>query len=391
MQPNTPQSDPPPTPGSPVGSPPPTQNLTHQEAAANIIRRQIDTTFQAAPSEHETANPYQRTHQPSTTPTPEQWQQYHSAWQDYYQKYYERYYVGHIHQARQAIAAQNTAPARQVFGSTDTAEPGSLDKDEALFELRHQLLDSVQKKVVQVRKSRHFIPIAAAFAVMLLFSFLQYNQLLIANVQAYVSPGNINPENIIVDPNTSTTVDPALTNIVIPKINVDAPVDYNAQPDYDSQMAAMKNGLAYFGIAGASSKPGQVGNTPVAGHSSNDVLEAGSYKFIFAQLDKVQPGDAVYANYQGTRYTYVVTKKEVVLPTEVSRLVYATDKPVLTLITCTPLGTAQKRLLVTAEQVNPSPASASKPTDSNTGSDSSKVSEMAGTAPTIFERLFGAR
>jgi sortase A len=355
-----------------------------QEAAANVVRGQIDNVYdQPVAASDQGANPYQRTHQQSPQPTPEQWQQYHSAWQDYYQKYYERYYVGHIHQARQAIAAQGTAPAQQF------ASGNSVDTDEAVRDLRHQLRDTVQKKASEVRKSRHFIPIAAAFSVMLLFVFLQYNQLLIANVQAYISPGAIDPQNIIVDPNTSIAVDPALTNIIIPKINVDAPVDYNATPDQPSQLAAMKNGLAYFGIAGANSKPGQVGNTPIAGHSSNDVLESGSYKFIFAQLEKVEAGDIIYANYQGTRYTYTVTKKEVVLPTEVSRLVYATDKPLITLITCTPLGTAQKRLLVTAEQVNPSPAAAAKPaaqTDS-----SASTTEMAGTSPTIFERLFGAR
>lgn len=356
-----------------------------QEAAANVVRGQIDSVYgqPTAASPEQEVNPYQRTHQQSPQPTPEQWQQYHSAWQDYYQKYYERYYVGHIHQARQAIAAQGTAPAQQF------ASDSSVNTDEAVRDLRHQLRDTVQKKASEVRKSRHFIPIAAAFSVMLLFAFLQYNQLLIANVQAYISPGAIDPQNIIVDPNTSIAVDPALTNLIIPKINVDAPVDYNATPDQPSQLASMKNGLAYFGIAGANSKPGQVGNTPIAGHSSNDVLESGSYKFIFAQLDKVEAGDIIYANYQGTRYTYTVTKKEVVLPTEVSRLVYATDKPLITLITCTPLGTAQKRLLVTAEQVSPSPAAATKPaaqTDS-----SASTTEMAGTAPTIFERLFGAR
>ena len=388
MQPNSPPA---PVPSQPADQPdvePATASTSpaHQAAAANVIRNQIDSVYNQTATEPAATNPYHRTHQESTTPTPEQWQQYHSAWQDYYQKYYERYYVGHIHQARQAIAAQNTAPSPQIIGS-GTPPSGEIDKDEALYELRHQLLDTVQKKAKEVRKSRHFIPIAAAFTVMLVFGFLQYNQILIANVQAYISPGTIDPKNIIVDPSISTAVDPASTSLVIPKINVEAPVDYNAKPDYDSQMASMKNGLAWFGIAGASSKPGQVGNTPIAGHSSNDVLESGSYKFIFAQLDKLQAGDTVYANYQGTRYTYVVTKKEVVLPTEVSRLVYATDKPMLTLITCTPLGTAQKRLLVSAEQINPSPAAAVQPDATVT----TEAPEMAGTSPTFFERLFGAR
>jgi sortase A len=67
-------------------------------------------------------------------------------------------------------------------------------------------------------------------------------------------------------------------------------------------------------------------------------------------------------------------------------LIYDTDKPILTLITCTPVGTAEKRLLVTAEQISPSPSSAEKaPQDSATDS-----SAMPGNSPTFFERLFGA-
>ena len=180
-----------------------------------------------------------------------------------------------------------------------------------------------------------------------------------------------------------------MTNIIIPKINVDAPVNYDVSTEYNDQMEAMRNGLAYFGIPGANSKPGQVGNTPIAGHSSNDVFETGNYKFIFAQLEKMTEGDIIYANYQGTRYTYKVVKTEVVLPSEVSRLVYPTDKPLLTLITCTPLGTAQKRLLVTAEQVNPSPTS-SQPAPAAPSAGSANTT-LPGTEPTLIERLFGRR
>jgi sortase A len=89
------------------------------------------------------------------------------------------------------------------------------------------------------------------------------------------------------------------------------------------------------------------------------VFAPGDYKYIFIQLDKLEVGDTIYANYKGKRYTYSVTKKEVVKPTEVNKLVYPTDKPVMTLITCTPIGTALNRLLVTAEQVYPDPSSAS--------------------------------
>ena len=165
------------------------------------------------------------------------------------------------------------------------------------------------------------------------------------------------------------------------------PVIYGIGPDHDSQMAAMEKGVAHFSIPGASSHPGEIGNTALSGHSSNDLFDPGDYKFIFAQLDKLTIGDTIYANYEGKRYTYVVTKTEVVKPTDVSALVYPTDKPVLTLITCTPLGTALNRLLVTAEQVSPDPADAeAAPADTETTEETS----IPGSSPTLFERLFGA-
>ena len=377
----------------------PSTPQTHQDAATNIVRSQIDQLYDqqaleeqqaAAPTQQQAApNPYERTHQPHAQPTPEHWKQYHSAWQDYYQKYYERYYVGHLHQAKQAIVEQQPSRPNGPIGSKPEYDETNISQQQALQELRAKLRENVTEKAQAVRKSRHFIPIAAGLGVMLIFAFMQFNQLLVANVKAYVSPGNIDPANIIVDPSLTTSVDPGLTNLVIPKINVDAPVDYNAKPDNDSQMAAMKHGLAHFGIAGANSKPGQVGNTAIAGHSSNDVFAAGDYKFIFAQLEKLKGGDIIYANYEGTRYTYQVVRTEVVRPSEINKLIYETDKPVMTLITCTPLGTAEKRLLVTAEQISPDPSKALAKDD--TPQSDAPTESMAGTSPTLLQRLFGAR
>ena len=254
------------------------------------------------------------------------------------------------------------------------------------MELRSKLLGKVQDSATKIRRSRHFIPIISALAVVLVFVFIQYNQVFIANVKAYVSPGSIDPQNIVVDPTSDVIVtqDPRL---IIPKINVDVPVAYDVGTDNASQMAAMANGLAHFPVAGASSHPGEIGNTVLAGHSSNDLFEAGDYKFIFAQLEKLTVGDSIYANYKGKRYTYVVTRTEVVKPTEVNKLVYQTDKPILTLITCTPLGTALNRLLVTAEQVSPDPtAAASAPAGSG---QASSTTAIPGDNGTLFQKLFG--
>lgn len=390
-------------------------------AAANIVRDQVNSIYAgntttptpqttpvapavqpqqqpaAAPAEkqqpaqEEAPNPYERSHGYNEQVQADQWKQYHSAWQDYYQKYYERYYMGQVYRARQALEAkaQEAASQHQPTQPQRIAplkeEPETLSRSEALYDLRGKLLQNVRMSAQKVRKSRHFVPITAALCVVVLFLFLQYNRVLIANVQAYISPGDVNPANIIINPSTDIAVS-AEPKLIIPKINVDVPVVWNTKPDYNSQMAAMQGGVAWFGIPGANSHPGQVGNTVLSGHSSNDVIDKGDYKFIFARLDHLVKGDSVFINYEGKRYTYTVTRTEVVKPTQVNKLVYKTDKPVLTLITCTPLGTSLNRLLVTAEQVSPDPANASAaPADSG----NSKTTTIPGDSPTFLERIFG--
>ena len=360
-----------------------------QSAAANIARSQLDSIYsgnthpQSATQSTELPAAYRRTHDAKHATHAEQWQQYHSAWQEYYQKYYEQYYVGAVQQVHQAYSEQAATLKTEPAGVGLTA--GTIDRDEAIDDLRSQLLGKVKEAGKKVRGSRHFVPLTAALVVLLLFSFLQYNRVIIANVKAYVTPGEIDPQNIVVDPNASLQVsqDPLL---IIPKINVNVPVDYDTKPDQASQLKAMENGVAWFGIPGANSKPGQVGNTVISGHSSNDFIDSGSYKFVFALLDRLKPGDIFYLHYQGVRYTYSVTKTRVVRPTDVSALVYETSKPEVTLITCTPLGTALNRLLVTAEQVSPNPASAGSAPAAGTGDDKAV---MPGNSPTVLERIFG--
>jgi sortase A len=209
-----------------------------------------------------------------------------------------------------------------------------------------------------------------------------------ATVNAYVSPGSIDPQNIVIDPTSSGVVSPE-SRLIIPKINVDVPAIYDVGIDHASQMSAMEKGVAHFPIPGANSHPGEVGNTVLSGHSSNDLFDPGDYKFIFAQLEKLEVGDTIYANYNSVRYTYVISKKEVVKPTEVNKLVYPTTKPVLTLITCTPLGTARDRLLVTAEQVSPDPAKAAS-APASSGESSGENSSLPGAnSATLLEKLFG--
>jgi sortase A len=375
--------------------------VAQREAAVNVIRGNIENLYhsqgqvtqkdvqqaaQPQQQQEQNTNPYMRTHGEAATTQADQWKAYHTAWQDYYQKYYESYYHHHAQQT----AKQTELPKEKYFSKTNEPQPVEekeepMTQDEALLDLRRSLLQEVGDSAKKVRRSRHFIPIVAGLAIVLIFVFIQYNSFITGTVAAYVSPGAGDVQDIV-DPTSNVQVGPD-PMLIIPKINVNVPVSYDIGNDYDSQMAAMKNGLAWFGIPGANSHPGQVGNTVLAGHSSNDLFDTGDYKFIFAQLDKLTNGDTIYANYKGTRYTYVVTSTKVVAPTDVGSLVLNTDKPILTLLTCTPVGTSKNRLLVFAEQVTPDPTqAASKPTDSG----SSATTIPGANSPTLFEKLFGS-
>lgn len=346
-----------------------------------------------------TESPYDRTHSQTPRPQEEQWKQYHTAWQDYYKQYYERFYLHEINKAKQStVQTQPTTTTGQQVSATgsgstvataqnNTPTGESVTKSEALNELREQVREKIRHSAKKVRKSRHFIPITAGVVVLLMFSFLQYNRTFFAVVNAYVAPGNVDPQNIIVDPTVAVQVGPE-PKLIIPKINVESPVIYGIGPDHNSQMAAMEGGVAHFSIPGANSVPGQVGNTVIAGHSSNDVFAAGDYKFIFAQNEKLREGDVIYMNYESVRYTYRITSREVVMPNEVDKIILDTDKPMLTLISCVPLGTADKRLLIFAEQINPSPAGApAAPQPATTTPDDAGI---PGNEPTLLERIFGS-
>ena len=355
--------------------------------AENVsVESQNAVIAQSSATEQTTTNPYMRVHddEKATEKLSSDWQHYHSAWQNYYQQYFQRYYAGHLQQTQSALAEQ-TARAEALSAKSDELTP-----EEAADNIRSQLRATIKKRATAVKKSRHYYPILAASLVMLVFLFMQYNRVLFAYVAAYTSPGTTMPDNIIVDPTSTVAVNDE-PRLIIPKINVDVPAVYDNtmgktnKETYDLQMAAMAKGVAWFGVPKANSHPGQIGNTVLSGHSSSEWFDTGEYKFIFARLESLTIDDTIYANYKGVRYAYKVTKKEVVAPTNVKALQYDTSKPVLTLITCVPLGTANSRLLVTAEQISPDPATAKPaPANSSTGN-----TAIPGQSSGFIERITG--
>lgn len=95
------------------------------------------------------------------------------------------------------------------------------------------------------------------------------------------------------------------------------------------------------------STPDKGGNTAIAGHRWK--FRPPSEK-TFYLLDKLEEGDAFQIFWQGREYNYKIVSTNIVLPTDVWVL-NPTETFTVTLITCTPLFSTAKRLIVKGEFV----------------------------------------
>lgn len=288
----------------------------------------------------------------------EEWQKYHSAWQDYYKNYYSEYYAK---AAQTYLATEKMKSERIATGATE-----------------------------RKRNLRHLTPIIIFSVIVLVALFLQYNRYIFAPIMAYISPdtGNVNSSLNAVDPSITQTVSPE-PRLIIPKLNIDVPVAFGISTSEVN--AAMNQGVAQFSIPGANALPGQVGNLAISGHSAGDIYSSNPYKFIFSGLERLDVGDLIYINYESVRYTYQMTGREVVEPTDVSALIYETNKPMLTLITCTPLGTSRYRLLISAEQISPAYDATNVATPTTPEEETPATSDdesMPANEPSFFENLW---
>lgn len=125
------------------------------------------------------------------------------------------------------------------------------------------------------------------------------------------------------------------TRIVIPKINVDAPIIQGVTWE------DLKKGVGHLPD---SANPGERGNMYLAAH--NDI-----YGEIFRYLEDLEPGDEYHVYAGEAKYTYVVREKRIIEPTEVS-VMLPTTEPVATLQTCYPYLIDTHRLVVISDLVN---------------------------------------
>lgn len=96
--------------------------------------------------------------------------------------------------------------------------------------------------------------------------------------------------------------------------------------------------------------PGRAGNSAIAGHRS-------SYGAPFGDLDRVTEGDTVEITTVEGQFVYTVTEVEIVEPSRTDVLATTSKKKTLTLITCHPRYSTDKRLIVHADLTSSEPSS----------------------------------
>jgi sortase A len=135
--------------------------------------------------------------------------------------------------------------------------------------------------------------------------------------------------------------------IVIPKIKLNATVIANVDPARPSQyQAALKVGVAH---AKGKVFPGMEGMVYLFDHSS--LWPNAQAKPRFEAINELEYGDPVIVYYQGIKYVYKVTEKQILERSDTKFYYDSSPQKGILLQTCWPPGTSQKQLVVIGRPV----------------------------------------
>ena len=128
-----------------------------------------------------------------------------------------------------------------------------------------------------------------------------------------------------------------LTSSVIPEVD---PTDQKA---YDK---VLKVGVAQ---ASGSYLPGQGGLVYLFSHSTDSLADIAAYNAKFFYLKDLKIGDDVYIQFEGAKYHYRITDRQIIDPSNIAAIQHS--KADLILATCYPPGTDWQRLVLSAIQL----------------------------------------
>jgi len=152
--------------------------------------------------------------------------------------------------------------------------------------------------------------------------------------------------------NDGTRIDPINTefSIIVPKIGINASVTEGVDPTNPKEYnQVLKTAVAH---AATSFTPDKSGTVYLFSHSTNYDWFVSDLNAVFYLLKNLESDDYIVVFYKGVRYTYRLTEKRVVKPSEISYLVPEVGKKKLILQTCWPPGMVAERLLIFADLVD---------------------------------------
>jgi LPXTG-site transpeptidase (sortase) family protein len=371
---------------------------TGASEAVSLLRGKIDKLYAAEPSareelaEAEAAGRRRSKHQQfmhGLSVSGKSLAEIQTAWHQYYvdlpnnekHEVWQEFYSQHSHAAGVPPRQESRQP-QPVHEKTIHRAVKHHDEPRTVEIIKSELLRRVSapkrgKKGHAGHSLLFGLGMGSIVAVIMLFSF--FNERFIA---PFVTPSkSVSNTPIIIDP-SSTAVGPE-SKIIIPKINVEIPIVFDEESTEEHAIQrALEDGVIHYSTT---SNPGEQGNGAIFGHSSNNILNKGKYKFAFVLLKRLETGDTFYVQKDGRRFTYRVYKKSVVSPEQVEVL-GTQDKPsTMSLITCDPPGTSINRLVVVGEQITPDPAQNVAST-AQPGSTAPAI--LPSNAPTLWSRFW---
>lgn len=145
----------------------------------------------------------------------------------------------------------------------------------------------------------------------------------------------------------STTSVPAIEGnytLYVDKIGINVPVVLSVDGKNKSYyLKSLEQGVAHMKDTAL---PGNEGNVFIFGHSS---YYTGDYREIFARLNELETGDEITIKSSARDYKYKIYDKQIIAADQMEVLDQPKDKSIITLMTCWPLGTKDKRLIVVGE------------------------------------------
>ncbi len=275
----------------------------------------------------------------------------HQVWQEFYAS--QSRLVNPVHPSLSVKTTQRLAKNKQPVGRPRSEPPKLRDvrsTQEIQKVIRHNVTAGGKLNAKHQLQSLFFgLGIGLLFVFIFMFGF--FNEVFIAPL---IQPSRAQADTPLIVSSTSVAPSPT-PEVIIPKINVEIPIDYNETSTSETAIESdLEGGVVHYPTTVL---PGQDGNAAFFGHSSNNIFNPGKYKFAFVLLHTLVNGDTFYLTYNDKIYVYKVISHTIVSPTDVGVLGPVSGQTATaTLITCDPPGTSINRLIVVGQQISPDPS-----------------------------------